>query len=64
IMLKFLKKWIRDQVDYFIWTYTPIVLTIIVALLTAYFFPGYGFGPAGIFFLVMLVVMGYFSLRK
>lgn len=63
-MLKFLKRWVRDQVVYFIWTYTPITLTIIVAFLTVYFFPGYGFAPAGLFFLVVLIIMGYFSLRK
>ena len=63
-MLKFIKQWVKEQAVYFFWTYLPVILTIAVAFLTVYFFPGYGFGPAGLFFVVMLIIMGYFSLRK
>lgn len=60
-MIDFFKKWLKAQYHYFFWTYVPIVLTIIFALLMEYFFPDSGMAPVGLFFLAMLAFVAFYS---
>jgi len=55
-MLDYIKRFLRWQGRFFFSTYGPAVLTVFFALLQAHFFPGSPVWPAGLFFIVIMIV--------
>ncbi len=60
-MIKFLSKWLKDQLSFFVWTYTPIILTVIFGIFIAHYFPNIAIQAIGVFFILMLVAVFCFS---
>lgn len=60
-MINFLKKWLREQLSFFVWTYIPIILTVIFGIFMAHYFPDVAMLAIGIFFVLMLTFVFYFS---
>lgn len=60
-MIRFLKKWLKDQLSFFLWTYIPIILTIIFGIFMAHFFPDIAIQAIGVFFVLALVAVFCFS---
>ncbi|MDF7680379.1 hypothetical protein PT300_07165 [Enterobacteriaceae bacterium ESL0689] len=60
-MIKFLSKWLKEQLSFFIWTYIPIILAVIFGLFMVHYFPDIAMQAIGVFFILMLVAVFYFS---
>jgi len=60
-MIKFIKKWLKEQMSFFFWTYIPILLTIVFGVFMAHYFPSIAIQAIGLFFILMLIAVFYFS---
>ncbi len=60
-MIKFLRKWLKDQLSFFLWTYIPIILTVIFGIFMAHYFPNIAMQAIGVFFVLILVAVFCFS---
>lgn len=60
-MISFLKKWFKQQLSYFFWTYSPLILTIIFGALMAHYFPDIAMQATGLFLILMLITVFLFS---
>lgn len=56
-MMQFLRKWLKDQLHFFFWTYFPILLTIIFGVFMANYFPDIAMQAVGVFAIVMMVAV-------
>lgn len=60
-MMVFLKKWFKQQVVYFAWSYIPLILTIIFGTFMARYFPSIAMQSTGLFLVLMLIMVFLFS---
>ena len=60
-MLKFLRKWLKEQLGFFLWTYIPIILTVVFGVFMAHYFPDIAMRSIGICFILMLIIVFCFS---
>ncbi|WP_095835115.1 hypothetical protein [Brenneria goodwinii] len=54
-MIDFLKQWLRAQASFFFWTYVPLIITVIFAMLMVHHFPSIAIPLIGIFFVLMAI---------
>ena len=60
-MMRFLSKWLKDQLHFFFWTYFPILLTIIFGIFMVNYSPDIAMQAVGVFAIVMLVAVFFLS---
>ncbi|MCW1872878.1 hypothetical protein OMR58_00300 (plasmid) [Erwinia sp. INIA-01] len=60
-MIDLLKKWLKNQLLFFLWVYFPIILTVIFGVFMAHFFPHIAMQAIGVFFVLMLVAVFFCS---
>ncbi|RLM04533.1 hypothetical protein BIY31_10180 [Gibbsiella quercinecans] len=56
-MVKCLRKWLKEQLSFFVWTYIPIILTVIFGVFMAHYFPDIAMQTIAIFFILMLIAV-------
>ncbi len=60
-MIEFLRKWFKQQLSYFAWTYIPLILTIVFGAFIAHYFPDIAMRAIGLFIILMLITVFLFS---
>ncbi len=56
-MIKFLKKWLKTEASFFLWTYIPTIIVIIFSMLMAHYFPAIAIPAIGIFLVIVMIVV-------
>lgn len=63
MIINFLKKWIRYQLSFFFWSYVPLFVVIVFAMVMVTYFPDIAVQATGIFFLAVLVFICWFNYK-
>ncbi len=60
-MRKFLKKWLRIEIEYFFWGYVPWLFVLIFGIVAVRYFPDYALQATGVFIILTFAFVIWFN---